>query len=200
MKKLLILLLFPLFLSACGTQIMKELAKEIKGMRESPAPKPSPQPAVYCYSTLGIVTCYDKPREKDEDAQFIGSTVQPIDPKSQENLLKGETDIPPPAIPAIEDMTKQDDAQNIPADTPIAEPKPAAEIAPDAPPLEVKIEAEKAESMAAEPEAAPEAANKPFSQDFEIKLETEIKAEPEIPLDTQQTAPLQPIIPSEKSP
>lgn len=80
---------------------MKELAKEIKNFenREALANQKNPPkaPAVYCYNTLGTVTCYEKPRQ-NEESRYIGSTVEPIDPEINANHIRGDVELPAPKI------------------------------------------------------------------------------------------------------
>lgn len=133
------------WLTGCSTQILKELAREAKNFEERHSNKetPAPAPAVYCYSTLGIVTCYDRPQSESETSKFVGTTAIPIERRAESDQIPGETRLDPPA-------KAEDIIPDINLDA------PATPAAPAVTPIIV------------EEEQAPPA-NKPFRPDFAVE-------------------------------
>lgn len=153
--RLSLLLIMTLALSSCATPVLKELAKEFKHFEDrysNKGPDPMPVPATYCYSTLGVVTCYDKPMPKDAETQFVGSTSEPMDTRaSDEALIKGSFayEEQPPAPVTVDINTPQYQIQ-----TP-------AEPAPPPPPLPMPVVEAIKEAPAATPKAEVKEAEKP---------------------------------------
>lgn len=172
------MILAGLALAACSTQMLKEMAREMRQFENRYAnntKEPPPSPAVYCYSTLGVVNCYSKPKPENEDSQYVGSTAQPQAPTNPDSQIGGTTDLAPPA--KAEDIV------------------PDLKLDPDAP-------ANPAPTMATEESAPPAApadapANKPFRPDFVMPEQPPsassvfLRNAPEKPADP----PLDPIVP-----
>ncbi len=188
-----------LFLQGCSSQFLKEFAREIKGFEERHTAKetPKPAPAVYCYNTLGSVTCYEKPQPTDSDSRYVGTSAESVDPVIQENHIEGNTALPavkvdeepaselPPVFP--DESKEKDKLAAEPAENTIPE-KTASEPAP----------APTAEPSPVQPDsnAADAPANRPLYDPYLNQLE-EKPVDPTIikpPPPTSQ----QPIVPPKK--
>ena len=131
--RVIVLLTLTMMVSACGTAVIKELAREFKRFenRGTDQSLPPPNPAVYCYSTLATVTCYDTPQPEDEATRLVGTTVQPIDPKINEDKIKGDGKMIPPMMD-VPEMNVKDDSQPNNSNDRIAEPPQSQDSKPDA--------------------------------------------------------------------
>ena len=182
-----------LFLQGCSTQFLKEFAREIKGFEERNTVKetPKPAPAVYCYNTLGSVSCYEKPQPNDSDSRYVGTSVEPIDPAIQENQIEGNTALPPVKVeeeplaepqPVFTDEQKEDPK-------PVAEPMPASDTMPKA------AAPAAAESSATDPSTTDAPPNRPLYDPYLNQLE-------EKPVDNTVIKPpvptQEPIVPPKK--
>ena len=198
-------------LSSCGTAMMKELAKEIKNFENRDAianqKPPVRQPALYCYNTLGTVSCYDKPRA-NEDSRFVGTTVEPIDPEVNSKHIVGEISLPAPPVEESNDNTMKSDgnpvepvatdpvkvdAASSPAvvppakvEKPASENKPANKDATDAsvpvvPAAAAPTNSISAGEMPANKPLSPDALNPPKPVVEAVKPEDQKPAEPIVP-------------------
>lgn len=97
--KILACLAIVLGMTGCGG-VVKSLSQDWQNAINPQAPRPTPQPAIYCYSSLGQVTCYDKP----QSGAMVGTTEQPPTPPVDEHkILQGDTTLP--ITPVIDTTT-----------------------------------------------------------------------------------------------
>ncbi len=123
MKKSYIALLLALpILAGCGSEAIKQFAKQVREFENGTSEqKSTPQPAIYCYNTLGEASCYDKPQPKDSDGSFVGTTVEPVDPKIREHQVQDNIALPPVPVEEV-DIRQPDPVLTNPVAAPVQNP------------------------------------------------------------------------------
>jgi hypothetical protein len=121
-------------LGGCGG-VLQEMSRDWKNATGQVQPAPPPQPAVYCYNSLGQVSCYEKPQTREMSGAFVGTTATPEQPVDPQKIIPGDTSIPPVGDlpePAL-DKLKQENS--VPEPAAIAKPTEPASVseAPVAP-------------------------------------------------------------------
>jgi hypothetical protein len=143
---LLVIMVLAGVLAGCGP-MLKELSQELDKIGNSQSTAiPAPAPAVYCYNSLGSVTCYEQPKPAKEVGAYVGSSAVSVADPNPDKIMHGTTTIVDPATPSLPPLPEQMlvDNPQLPtangiaedaATTPNVETKTGVESPPDNKPM-----------------------------------------------------------------